>query len=56
MIDCEAVGSGTSVLNYLARDVFRTAMSGRRELVFRLRATQPSGLNQAGFSFRGDEE
>jgi len=33
VVDCEAVGSGTSALKYLAQYVFRTAMSGQRELV-----------------------
>jgi hypothetical protein len=32
VVDCEAVGSGAATLKYLAQYVFRTAMSGSREL------------------------
>jgi hypothetical protein len=32
VVDCEPVGSGENALKYLARYVFRTAMSGQREL------------------------
>jgi hypothetical protein len=32
VVDCEPVGSGATALKYLARYVFRTAMSGQREL------------------------
>jgi hypothetical protein len=32
VVDCEPVGSGETALKYLARYVFRTAMSGKREL------------------------
>lgn len=33
VVDCEAVGSGASALKYLAQYVFRTGMSGQRELI-----------------------